>query len=72
MEHDEWTNEKYLSEAKREPKRVEFYKQYFDNELEVAQCVCDNPPSFDRQFKEYYPTRKSYEEKNKTRSSNRP
>ncbi|RPH88522.1 MAG: hypothetical protein EHM66_00505 [Deltaproteobacteria bacterium] len=46
MEH-EWSDERYVSMAKREPDRLAFWLQYFPDELEASQCVCDNPPSFD-------------------------
>ena len=48
----EWTDAQYVARARLEPERVAFWKQYFDTELEVAKAVCDNPPSFDAQWKE--------------------
>ena len=50
MKHN-WTNEEYISRAKKEPERLKFWLQYFPkDELEASQCVCNNSPDFDKNW----------------------
>lgn len=52
--NEEWSIEKYIQEAQREPERLKFWLQYYDYN-DACRAVCDNPPRFDDQFKQTFP-----------------
>lgn len=51
----EWTDEKYIQEAKKEPDRLSFWRRYTKTELEASKEVCNNPPQFDNAFRKEFP-----------------
>ena len=56
----EWTDEMYVARAKKEPERIEFWLPYLKTYLEACKAVCDNSPSFDKRWKEIFPTPQSF------------
>lgn len=56
----EWTDEMYVARAKKEPERIEFWLPYSKTYLEACKAVCDNPPSFDKRWKEVFPSPQSF------------
>lgn len=59
MEKD-WSDEKYLREAKREPIRLSFWRRYSHTELEAAKSVCRNSPWIDRMWVNIFPDAEKY------------
>jgi hypothetical protein len=56
----EWSDKKYLREARREPERLAFWLPYSRDILDASKSVCDNPPSLDMQFREVFPNPARY------------
>jgi hypothetical protein len=50
-----WSDQKYLLEAQREPRRLEFWLQYYPDIVQASRSVCDNPPRFDATWKSAFP-----------------
>ena len=52
---EDWSREKTIEEAEREPERLEFWRQYHPDYLEACRAVVDNPPWFDEMWKQEFP-----------------
>ena len=51
---EDWSREKTIEEAEREPERLKFWQQYYDD-IRAHEAVVDNPPWFDRLWEQEFP-----------------
>lgn len=58
----DWSRRKVIREARKEPKRLEFWRKYYDIYYKACEAVVENPPSFDRIFEDSFPDAERYKE----------
>ena len=51
----EWPRDKVITEAEKEPERLKFWQQYYEDYYEACLAVVETPPSFDRIYAREFP-----------------